>query len=612
MIPRLQDFLQGQHPFTLLTEAERERVQAAATARAFPDGARILAQDGARSSCLYLLADGQARLVRDGEELQVLEEGDCFGYPSMISRAAPAFDVIAHGEVLVHCVPEAVFRELLGNRDFAEFFLQSLGERLRRVTSGGVTALGGELTTELGDLDLRRVVRVPPGATVQAAARAMRDARDDFALVGDDGDDAPGIVTDHDFQVKVLAEGLGPDTHVAHVMTRPLKTLTSDTPVHGALLYMLEERIHHLPVVRDGGIIGVLTATDLLRHQTTNPLYLMRRLDHLDRGESLATYSRDAAAMVERLFRGGLKVGQIGRVFASLNDALIRRLCRLAEAELGPPPCPYAWLVFGSEGRLEQALLTDQDNALVYGDAPAGDESAAAAAKDYFARLAALVVADLVTAGFPPCPGGCMATNWNKPLSAWMETVRGWIDVPTPDNLMVSSIFFDFRGVAGALDVSPLEDIVADASANQLFMAHLARVSLRFKPPLGLFQQIQATDDKVDLKKRAIAPVVAAARVWALEAGTRARPTRERLEAAIETGVVSRDLGQTLVETYRFLLQLRLREQLAALDGGAAPDNDVNMKALSSLQRRHLKDAFGAIREMQGAVAQRYRTNALG
>ena len=602
MIPRILDFLREQHPFTLLTEAERERVDATASARSFADGARILEQDGTRSDCLYLLVDGQVRLVRDGEELQVLEEGDCFGYPSMINRAAPAFDVVAAGEVLVHCVPEAVFRELLGNAAFAEFFLHSLGERLQRVTGASVTALGGELTTELGDLELRAVVQVPPDATVAEAARAMRDARDDFALVAGT---PPGIVTDHDFQVKVLAEGLGPDTPVARVMTRPLKTLPSDTPVHGALLYMLEERIHHLPVLREGGIIGVLTATDLLRHQTTNPLYLMRRVEHLDRDTTLATYSRDAAAMVERLFRGGLKVGQIGRVFASLNDALIRRLCRLAEADLGPPPCPYAWLVFGSEGRMEQALLTDQDNALVYARDDAG-------APEYFARLAARVVGDLVTAGFPPCPGGCMATNWNKPLAAWEETIRSWIDEPTPDNLMVSSIFFDYRAVAGTLDVAALDDRIAAAAGNQLFMAHLARVSLRFKPPLGLFQQIQATDDKVDLKKRSIAPIVAAARVYGLEAGTRARPTRERLEAAIEAGVVSRDLGQTLIETYRFLLQLRLREQLAAVAGGGAPDNDVNLKALSSLQRRHLKDAFGVIREMQGAVARRYRTSALG
>lgn len=602
MIPRVLDFMREQHPFTLLTEAERERIDATAVARTYGDGARIIAQDGQQSEFLYLLADGEVGLVRDGEELQVLEEGDCFGYPSMISRAAPAFDVIARGDVLVHCVPEKVFRELLANAAFAEFFLHSLGERLQRVTGSSVTALGGELTTELGDLELRAVVRVSPGATVAEAARAMRDAHDDFALIDAD---PPGIVTDHDFQVKVLAEGLGPDTPIARVMTRPLKSLPADTPVHGALLFMLEERVHHLPVMRGADIIGVLTATDLLRHQTTNPLYLMRRLDHLDRAESLTTYGRDAAAMVERLFRGGLKVGQIGRVFSSLNDALVRRLCKLAESDLGPAPCPYAWLVFGSEGRMEQALLTDQDNALAYADDTL-------AAKEYFARFAARVVGDLVRAGFPPCPGGCMATNWNKPLAAWEDTVRGWIYEPTPDNLMVSSIFFDFRAVAGTLDVASLDDLVAGAAGNQLFMAHLARVSLRFKPPLGLFQQIQATDDKVDLKKRGIASVVAAARVYGLEAGTRARPTRERLEAAIEAGVVSRDLGQTLIETYRFLLQLRLRRQLDMLAAGGQPDNDVDLKALSSLQRRHLKDAFGAIREMQGAVARRYRTNVLG
>lgn len=602
MIGRVLDFMRDQHPFTLLTEAERERINATATARTYRDGARILAQDGATSEHLYLLAGGEVRLVRDGEELQVLEEGDCFGYPSMINRAAPALDVVASGDVLVHCIPEAVFRELLANAAFGEFFLHSLGERLRRVTGANASALGGELTTELGDLELRPPVRVPPGATVAEAARAMRDARDDFALVDAD---PPGIVTDHDFQVKVLAEGLGPETPVSLVMTQPLRTLTADTPVHGALLYMLEERIHHLPVVRDRDIVGVLTATDLLRRQTTNPLYLMRRLDHLDRGESLGTYGRDAAAMVERLFRGGLKVGQIGRVFASLNDALVRRLCRLAEADLGPPPCDYAWLVFGSEGRMEQALLTDQDNALAYtADGPG--------ARDYFARMAELVVEDLIRAGFPPCPGGCMATNWNKPLAAWEATVRGWIEEPTPENLMVSSIFFDFRAVAGTLDVSGLDDIVAGSAGNQLFTAHLARVSLRFKPPLGLFQQLQATDGRIDLKKRGIASIVAAARVYGLEAGARARPTRERLEAAIEAGVVSRDLGQTLIETYRFLLQLRLRRQLEVLAGGGQPDNDVDLAAMSSMQRRHLKEAFGVIREMQGALARRYRTSALG
>jgi len=177
---------------------------------------------------------------------------------------------------------------------------------------------------------------------------------------------------------------------------------------------------------------------------------------------------------------------------------------------------------------------------------------------------------------------------------------------------MVSSIFFDFRAVAGDLDVTPLADRVASAAENDLFLAHLARVSLRFKPPLGLFQRIRTEDGRVDLKKRGIASIVAAARVYALEAGARARPTRERLEAAVAAGVVSEDLGQTLIETYRFLLQVRLRRQLDDLAAGTELSNDVPLDALSAPESRHLKEAFVAIREMQGAVARRYRTDVLG
>ena len=602
MSARLIDFLREQHPFPLLTSAELARVEIAASTRTFADGARILTQGGDTSTCLYLLTGGEAQLVRDGEELQILEEGDCFGYPSLINRAAPAFDVVACGEVEVHCIPAQVFRELLDNAGFSEFFLHNLGERLQRLTGRGSMFLSGELTTTLGALVDGPPVTIGPNATVAEAARLMRDFHDDVVLVAAE---PPGIVTDHDFQVKVLAEGYGPDIPVSRVMTRPLRTLPADTPLFGALLFMLEERIHHLPVTDDEGIVGIVSATDLLRHQTSSPLYLARRLDHLADPAALASYNRDAAAMVERLFHGGLMVGQIGRVFASLNDALVRRLCRLAEEELGPPPCAYAWLVFGSEGRMEQALLTDQDNALVY-----AEESEYSGA--YFQALARQVVDNLVAAGFPPCPGGCMATNWNKSLAAWEATIGGWIQEPTPDNLMVSSIFFDFRAVAGRMDTQPLADLVAGAAASDLFMIHLARVSLRFKPPLGLFRRIRAVDGKVDLKKRGIASVVAAARVYGLEAGTRVRPTRERLEAAMEAGVVSRDLGRTLIETYRFLLQLRLREQLAAVAAGREPENDIRLGSLSSLETRHLKDAFGAIREMQGAVARRYQTDTLG
>ena len=254
---------------------------------------------------------------------------------------------------------------------------------------------------------------------------------------------------------------------------------------------------------------------------------------------------------------------------------------------------------------MEQALITDQDNALVYAEAGAAQAA-------YFARLAEVVVGHLLTAGFPECPGGYMATNWCKPLGEWLELMRGWIETPGPESLMMVGIFFDFRSVGGGLDVGAMEDVVTGAADNQIFMAHLARQSLGFRPPLNFFRQIQADDGMVDLKTGGIAPIVASGRVLGIAAGTRERPTRARYEAAIAAGLISDDLGQTVIETYRFLLGLRLETQLRVLRERGAPDNRIRLKDLSSRDHRHLKDAFGVIRELQEKVGHRFRVNLLG
>jgi CBS domain-containing protein len=602
MIAKLIDFMHEQHPFDLLTEKEMELVTTTVKTRTFAEGKTVLQHGGPVSTCLFLIAEGNARLAPDDLTGRILGEGDFFGFPSIISKDSPTATVTAETDLVVHCIPAKIFTDLLKNAQFADFFLKDLGERLSLMASGGNSSLGGELTTPVGDLGLRTVVTVNPGDTVALAARAMRRAHEDVAIVDCQ---PPGIITDNDFQVKVLAEGLGPDTIVSQIMTRDLKSLPSDVPVHSALLYMLEERIRHLPLTFDGKIVGLVSATDLLRHQTRNPLYLTRQLEHLEDPSTLANYRYDAASMVERLFNGGLKVAQVGRIFASVNSTLVRRLLRLAETKLGPAPCSYAWLVFGSEGRMEQALITDQDNALVYADG--GQNNA-----DYFSELANLVGADLLTAGFPSCPGGYMASNWCKPLEEWIEIMSGWVQRPTPESLMMAGIFFDFRSVAGSLSVKPLEEIILQSADNQLFMAHLAKEAMRFRPPLNLFRQIQVDDGHVDLKTGGIAPIAAAGRVYGLKAGARLRPTRQRFETAMAAGLISRDLGQTVTETYRFLLQLRLREQLGVLKSKGVPDNRVRLKGLSSLERRHLKDAFGVIRELQEKTAHRFQTNMLG
>jgi CBS domain-containing protein len=389
-------------------------------------------------------------------------------------------------------------------------------------------------------------------------------------------------------------------------MTRPLKTLDSNAPVFTALHLMLEEHIHHLALVEEGKIVGVISSTDLLRHEGTGALYLRRTLDSVEDPKALAHYSREVAGTVQTLFRGGLGAVQIGQIVSSLNDALVKRLVELAQRDLGPVPTAFAWIVFGSEGRLEQTLLTDQDNALVY-------EDASSEAHSYFAALAKQVVDGLIQVGFPTCPGGYMATNWCKPRNEWQSLFASWVRTPEPRALLEAAIFFDFRSVAGSLSLAPLQDILAAAETEKLFIAHAAQEALRWGPPLGFFNRVRSDHGMVDLKKGGIGPIVNLARVGALAAGSQERSTLERLVTAGDSGILfKREDAALLAETFQFLLHVRLRQQLTALQTNQPIDHKVRLDALSALERRHLKEAFVTIRQVQDDVRASLHLDRMG
>ncbi len=406
---------------------------------------------------------------------------------------------------------------------FARFFTQGLAERLRNQPAfSAETAFGGNVLLPVGSLVERPPVTVPAEATVLEAARVMRDEGVSSVLLLTD---PPAIVTDRDLRNRVLAAGLGPATPARDVASSPIRTLPYGTPVYGAWQAMLEHGIHHLPLERDGRIVGVVTSTDLMRHQSHGPILTFKRVERMRSRDALRTYGTDLAQMVATLVRSGLPATHIARLVSHLNDALVRRLLVWAERDLGEPPCPYAFLVFGSEGRFEQTLLTDQDNALVYRD---GDEPT----RSYFRRLAHKVVADLVAAGFPPCPGGYMATNHAGSLSEWIDRFGSWIDTPKAEAVLAAGIFFDHRSAGGGLDLSPLTDVLERARRNAPFLSHLARGAVAFRPPLGAFRRLELENGGVDLKKGGIAPIQGLARVWALDAGvprhTHRRPAPRR------------------------------------------------------------------------------------
>ncbi len=591
------EFVRAHPPFDRLSEAEIGRVEQTLESVEFPLGTHVLVQDGPPSPYLHLIRKGALRMVRNGQVVEVLKKGELFGYPSMLNHKACSFDVVAEEDVLIYRIPEEIFHELVDNAGFAEYFLKTLSERLRRTHRAEMPPMTGDLTTLVGDLITYPPVMVSPSTTVAEAAATMHKAWVDVALVTDD---PLGIITDRDFLVRVMARELGPDTLVSSVMSQPVKTFPVDTPVYVALLHMLEQNIHHLALVQDGHIAGVISADALLRHQAKNPLYFLRRLEHAeDADKTMSRYALDIVGIVESLHRGGLDVAQIGRIVASLNGTLITRLLRLAEEALGPPPTPYAWIVFGSEGRMEQLLLTDQDNALVYKeDTPE--------TRKYFKALAERVVNGLISAGIPPCPGGYMATNWCQSLHDWLRLFKSWVNTPSPQALLEACVFFDFRPVYGELSLEPLEQVLYETGEQSIFLAHMSQTALEFRPPLNFFRQIRGKAGQVDLKKGGVAPIVHMSRFYALQAGMRTRHTFERLEAAAEAGKLSQDGAETLAETYRFLLQLRLQEQLARIKTGGTPDNMIRLQSLSVRENRRLKEAFLAIRNLQDSISHRY------
>ncbi len=415
----------------------------------------------------------------------------------------------------------------------------------------------------------------------------------------------PGILTDRDLRNRVLANGADAMTPVSGVMSSPVITIPSKMTLFQALVLMLEEKIHHLPIEEDGEIIGVVKDTDLLRHQVKSPLYLLRLLERLEKPEDFPGFASEMMAMVDILYQGDLDALEIGRLVASLHDAATARLIRAAENELGEPPCAFSWIVFGSGGRMEQALLTDQDNALVY-------QKESPEAKQYFEKLSERVVGGMVKLGVPRCPGGFMATRWSMSLREWERQFGDWIRTPDEDALIDAANFFDFRPVYGALAVETLQAIIDDARNRDLFLGRMAKNAVSFRPPLGLFRRIREESEGIDLKKGGVIPIVAMGRLYALEHGIRERATVDRLRIAAERkGGLSKEGEELLREAFRFILHIRLSRQLQARREGGAVNNLVHLDELTPLQRRHLRDAFVAIAEHQSSISQRYGTSLI-
>jgi CBS domain-containing protein len=443
-----------------------------------------------------------------------------------------------------------------------------------------------------------------PDTPIVEAARLMRD-RDISSLGIVEGDRFIGIVTVRDISNRAVAGGMDPARPVRDVMTPRPQALPPSALGSDVLHVMLEHHVGHMPIAEGDRLLGIITQTDLTRFQALTSAQLIRDVALADSVEGMAAVTARIPQLLTQLVAGGNRHEVVTRLVTDIADAVTRRLLRMAEERLGPPPVPYLWLACGSQGRQEQTGVSDQDNCLILDDAATPEDDA------YFAALARQVSDGLAACGYVHCPGDMMATNprWRQPAHVWRDYFAGWIATPSPEAQMLASVMFDLRPIGGApsLFAELQAETLERASKNTIFVAHMIANSLKHQPPLGLlrgFATIRSGEhkDRIDLKLNGVVPVVDLARVYALQGRIAAVNTRARLKAAEELGVVSASGGHSLIDAYDLIAQARLEHQARRVKAGLRPDNFMAPADLSDFERSHLRDAFVVVRTMQSAL----------
>jgi CBS domain-containing protein len=471
---------------------------------------------------------------------------------------------------------------------------------------------------------VRDLLRAPaatcaPAASVAEVAGHMGRGT---AVVVLDADHRPlGIVTDRDLRSRVVAARRDAGTTTAaEVMSSPVVGIAPGALAFEALLEMTRREIHHLVVVDGGRLAGVLASDDILRSQAIHPVSLAREIARAPTREALVRLSGSVTSLVQRLVADGGRAGDIGRIVAELNDRIVSKVLGQAEAALaergqGAPPAPYDWLVFGSEARREQTLRTDQDNGLVYADTPA--DQAADGAR-YFTDLAGEAIAGLVAVGFPPCPGGAMASNprWCRPLATWCAYFREWLSRPTPAHVLSACMYFDMRAVAGTGRLGRhLADLLqVEAPPQRRFLAAMAADVVERRLPLGPLGGLRVPRSgpdrgTLDLKGTGGLQLVGAARVHALALALPQTGTAERFQAAGARGLYTPPEVTEIVDAHDDLLRLRLVHQLTCLGEGRPPDNRLSVRGLSHRDQLLLQEALRTVARVQGGLRERFATD---
>ncbi|MFI5100169.1 MAG: putative nucleotidyltransferase substrate binding domain-containing protein [Actinomycetes bacterium] len=580
----IAEFLRRHPPFDALDDAALERVSDAVHIEYFPAGAVVLEQEDAGGSG-YVIRTGAVDLVEDDRVVDHREVGDVFGVASTLTGAPTKLRVSAHDDLLVYRFPASVLAPPPTGASGATAATGSVGPMVRSI--------------------LRPAVVLDPDDRVRDAVLRMGEAGVSAVLVRQ-RDGGLGIVTDRDLRSRVLAvHGRGPETPLREVMSQDAVSTGAGTPTDEALLLMLEHAVRHLPVVaRDGRVLGLVEDVDLLAAEGHAPFRLRRAVTTAADLEDLVDLARRLPQSLVSADAAGVAPLRVMATRSIIVEAMIRRLLDLAVQASGPAPAPFAWLVLGSTGRRESFPSSDADSALVW---DANEEDGATGA--WMEDLARRVVGALADCGVPSDEHGVVAADprFARSRSQWRRSVARWLADPTAtDAVTYVSALVDGRVVTGA-GAGPdrmLGEAMSATARDEAMVRALGRQALVHRPPTGFVRElvVQHTGEnrgRLDLKLHGMTPVVDLARYGSVAARSTAVDTPQRLRDAAAAGVL-RDADATMLdEVFTDVAGLRLQRQLEAIRAGQEPDDLIDPRTLSPFARRHLRDGFRAVAQVQ-------------
>lgn len=625
-LSRAKSFLRQHPPFDAIEVADVDWLLTRLRSEHVAAETQLVAPEQGAPKSLHIVVGGHVRVLAQGgsasssgDELMI-SVGECFPIGALTGRRAPGNTYIAADDCELLLLAVDDFHELLSRSavfaSFCNSYLSSLVSQSQMQLQAHFSRQVGQqqsLNTELRVLRKRKPLTALADTPLRTVLETMGRERIGAMPVVDAQGKPLGIFTQSDVLRRVVLGGANMDGPVSDVMSSGPVTLPESASAYDAMLAMAQRAIRHV-LMEDaaGSVSGVVSERDLFALQRLSMAHVRRAIAAAANTDDLKLALGDVRQCAFNMVAQGVGAEQLTRFISTENDAVTERVLEMNLARHDLSDIEWAWLAFGSEGREEQTLSTDQDNGIVFlANAEQRDEVRARLLA--FARE---VNADLDRCGFPLCKGNIMASNpeWCMTLNEWQDKFSRWVQSPQPVALLNSTIFFDIRALWGRKDLADkmYAHLFSEVRENGIFQRMLAGNALSVVPPLGMIRDFVTESDEsgkafIDLKKSGARLFVDAARVMALANGVSVASTTERLRNTAKLKGGAGDTVDALIDAFNFLQMLRLRHQHLEAGQGRPGDNRIFIGRLNPLERRILKEAFRQAKNLQQRIKITYQ-----